>query len=105
MVVKKFFKTMLAQYHMKKTIGRPFNKCLCAFRNEISSPTELWRALEYLLKICVETLFFKLFQGFPWETPLEAIFKLLRGSEHGCQKIFQDHVSAIPYEENYRSPL
>ena len=29
-----------------------------------------------LPKNCVETLFFNLFQGFSWETPLENIFKL-----------------------------
>ena len=42
-------------------------------------------------KNCVETLFFKLFQGFPWEMPLEAILRLLRGAEHGCQKNFKHH--------------
>ena len=31
-------------------------------------------------KNCVETLFFKLFQGFPWETPLEAIFNTIFGT-------------------------
>ena len=32
---KKIFKTMLARYHMEKTIGGPAKKCFCALRFEI----------------------------------------------------------------------